>query len=384
MKRVCAVIGANYGDEGKGLITDYLSARNTMVVRFNGGAQAGHTVVTPDCRHVFRHFGSGTLAGAKTFLSHFFVVNPILYNKEYSHLQTKAYIDPECTVTTPYDMLINQLIEKARGNKRHGSCGVGINETVVRNETIKLTMADLFDGFKLAEKLDYIRFVYSPQRLNQLGISETVDFFSNDVVISNFMHDIKSMMSTCCVTPWQVGFGQHDLVFEGAQGLQLDEQSPDFPHVTRSRTGIHNVCKLMEMASINSPLEVYYVTRSYLTRHGAGPLPNEELWEEKIIDDQTNVKNDYQGSIRFAPMDIEALIRRISLDIGQRKIILKLAITWSELWGDGMCVVHEGRRAIMPIKRVVEIMQQRLGLAEVLTSYGPTRNDIRYQLKGKE
>ena len=84
--KISVVIGANYGDEGKGLATDYLASQGTksLVVRFNGGAQAGHTVVTPDgCRHVFHHFGSGVFAEADTFLSKFFIVNPILFRTEF-------------------------------------------------------------------------------------------------------------------------------------------------------------------------------------------------------------------------------------------------------------------------------------------------------------
>lgn len=83
--RARAVIGASFGDEGKGLVTDYLCAIQGagIVVRFNGGAQAGHTVVTPDgLRHVHHHFGSGTLWGTPTFLSQFFIVNPIAFLAE--------------------------------------------------------------------------------------------------------------------------------------------------------------------------------------------------------------------------------------------------------------------------------------------------------------
>src|SRR3954469_646850 len=91
-KSARVVIGANFGDEGKGLLTDYYAALageegypvRAYVIRFNGGAQAGHTVVTPGegKRHIFSHFGSGALAGATTFLSRFFVVNPIFFRNE--------------------------------------------------------------------------------------------------------------------------------------------------------------------------------------------------------------------------------------------------------------------------------------------------------------
>ena len=94
MKHAFAVIGANFGDEGKGLMTDYFCSQNkkSLNIRFNGGAQAGHTVVTPDGkRHVFSHIGSGTFSGADTYLSEFFTLNPIMFMKEHS-------IIPECEI----------------------------------------------------------------------------------------------------------------------------------------------------------------------------------------------------------------------------------------------------------------------------------------------
>jgi len=86
MKNIKIVIGSNFGDEGKGLITDYFANQypNGIVVRFNGGVQASHTVITPNSiRHMFSHFGSGTLSGLPTHLSEFFIANPIIFKKEY-------------------------------------------------------------------------------------------------------------------------------------------------------------------------------------------------------------------------------------------------------------------------------------------------------------
>ena len=136
-----AVIGSNYGDEGKGLITDYLCHKyeSDIVVRSNGGAQAGHTVETPKGdRHVFGHFSSGFFNGATTYLSKYFVANPFLFWKEYHilskyRLDNRVLFDPRCIITTPYDMLINQMIEDRRGENKHGSCGVGFGETIQRN-----------------------------------------------------------------------------------------------------------------------------------------------------------------------------------------------------------------------------------------------------------
>ena len=136
-----AVIGAGYGDEGKGLLTDFLAAetKDTIVVRSNGGAQAGHSVVTDDgLRHVFHHIGSGALAGARTHLSRYFVAHPMLFPAEWSALRERGAelsitSDPRTLITTPFDVAVNQALELARGGSRHGSTGLGFGETIERN-----------------------------------------------------------------------------------------------------------------------------------------------------------------------------------------------------------------------------------------------------------
>src|SRR5690606_12238557 len=105
-----AVIGIGFGDEGKGITTDFLCSRsrNPIVVRFSGGHQAGHTVVLNGVRHVFSNFGSGTLRGAPTYWAKYCTVNPIGIINELDSLikkgiTPKLYIDEKCPITTPYD-----------------------------------------------------------------------------------------------------------------------------------------------------------------------------------------------------------------------------------------------------------------------------------------
>ena len=114
MKDIKIVIGANFGDEGKGLMTDYFSQKsNSIVVCSNGGAQRGHTVTTPTAiRHVFHHFGSGTFNNASTYLSEDFILNPIIFKQEYDELvklnhNPNVYINQNCMITTPFDMIAN-------------------------------------------------------------------------------------------------------------------------------------------------------------------------------------------------------------------------------------------------------------------------------------
>jgi adenylosuccinate synthase len=317
--RARAVIGANFGDEGKGLITDYLCGTGgEVVVRFNGGAQAGHTVLTPEgLRHVFGHFGSGTLYGVPTFLSQFFICNPIIFFRErdaLNHLGVTAQVfaHPDCLVSTFADMIINQRKEIKRGDKAHGSCGVGIHETIQRSAVseLKITMSDLWNHSaalpaKMAEICDkYAKFrTGSPidePRMTEMFLKACADFAN-------------------AVSP--AGIGQCiDPIFEGAQGLLLDQDRTEFhPHVTHSSTGMKNVRALCAQAGITD-VEPYYVSRTYLTRHGAGPLPGEN--PAMAYADDTNVAHPFQGLIRFAPLD-GGLRDRCAADAGgEYKLVL--------------------------------------------------------------
>lgn len=316
------VIGASFGDEGKGLTVDHLCASQGagVVVRFNGGAQAGHTVVTTEGeRHVFHHFGSGTFCDVPTFLSQFFVCNPILFFKELDDLialgfRPHVFAHPDCLVTTYGDMMINQEREYTRGKKRHGSCGVGFHETIVRSELpeLKITMGDIWNGSKkLKDKVVEICDKYAKFRCKTS--------FLDDKAIEVFLD--------CCarfaeyVHP--AGIGQcKDPVFEGAQGLLLDQNNKEyFPHLTHSNTGMQNVNILCQQAGITEK-EIYYVSRSYLTRHGAGPLPGED--SRMAFEDDTNQPNAFQGEIRFAPLNVTALKKRITKDAagGPHKLII--------------------------------------------------------------
>jgi adenylosuccinate synthase len=341
------VIGANWGDEGKGLTTDYLCAQGAgVVVRFNGGAQAGHTVVLPDGdRHVFRHFGSGTLLGIPTFLSQFFVLNPILFFAERKQLIELGYhpvvfAHPDCLVTTFADMFINQIKETGRGSARHGSCGIGFHETIVRSNVseLKITMGDLWNGGdRLESQLAEICDKYARYRVGQA--------FDEPEACKVFIEGCRDFAN--CVNP--AGIGQcKDPVFEGAQGLCLDQNNKEFfPHLTHSNTGMRNVEILCAQAGITEK-EIYYVSRSYLTRHGHGPLPGEDA--TLSYEDNTNHKTQFQGSIRFAPLDGRALISRCKEDAGSNPF--KLVITHtdqckspieSDLTSNGPCRtdVHE-------------------------------------------
>src|SRR5579863_2663857 len=139
------VVDLGYGDAGKGTVVDWLCSRQEesrptrAVVRFNGGAQAAHNVVANDGRHhTFAQFGAGTLTpGVQTHLSRFMLVEPLALAAEAAHLTSLGLpepldlltVDRDALLTTPYHQAANQAREAARGDGRHGSCGMGIGET---------------------------------------------------------------------------------------------------------------------------------------------------------------------------------------------------------------------------------------------------------------
>lgn len=337
LKKAKIIIGANFGDEGKGLMTDYMCSKseNPIVVRFNSGPQAGHTVERKDGRrHVYGHFGAGSMVGAPTFLSEYFVVNPLLYFKELESLLNlaiipKVYADKNCLVTTPYDMMINQLIETIRDDGRHGSCGLGFNETIERSkhEDYKITVENILcEDFK--SKILAIRDDYLPKRLSKLGIdfipSNFNEIITSNDLLDNFIIDANRFYNDITISDINTVCDDFEtIIFEGAQGLMLHQSYKYFPHVTRSNTGIENVVDLIGKLNCDfDEIEAVYITRSYLTRHGAGPLENECF--RKLYDgivDNTNIPNEFQGSLRFAPLDLNVLTDNINFDFAKSKLI---------------------------------------------------------------
>jgi adenylosuccinate synthase len=394
MKAAEVVIGANFGDEGKGLITDFLSSRHGsegLVVRYNGGAQAGHTVTTPGGqRHVFSHFGSGSFAGAATLLSRFFVCNPLLFVKEHGVLSAKTslptvYADARAPVTTPYDMMVNQIAEEARGKARHGSCGVGFGETIGRNEVVPLTVADLRDVARLRETLKKIRAEWMPRRLAALGVRDIPDVWRKRIdapgIEKKFLEACAFFLDEARMTaPSFLRVCGRKIVFEGAQGLLLDQDRGWFPHVTRSHTGLRNVIALADEAGIGA-LSVTYATRAYATRHGAGPMPH-ELFRLPYagVRDETNVPNAWQGTLRFGWLDASLLASSIALDLSDNRSGIKitpgLAVTCLDQTEGTVFYASGGRVKRAGEEEFLEAVGKETGARFMFASRGPTRADV--------
>lgn len=315
MEHIKVVIGANYGDEGKGSVTSHLTQWEdspVLNVLFNGGIQRGHTAHD----HVFHCFGAGTLDGASTYYDKNFMFNPTGWREECEQLGFKPdlYIHPEATIITPFDMLINRALEKKRDSKRHGSCGMGIYETARRNLRLPIYAKDLFREYELYNKLRYVQRIYGKIRCDELGLEEYI----LKVSVDQFMVDAYEMAQHCKMKTFdEIKDDFKTVIFEGAQGLALDKDNlKDYPYLTPSHTGSTNILPYIYDAPLDVDKEIWYVTRSYVTRHGNGPLPfecNKEDINPNIVD-KTNEPNDYQGSIRYGYFDVDGFMGRVEND----------------------------------------------------------------------
>ena len=295
------ILGLNFGDEGKGLTTSFLCSqtKKPLVVRANGGHQAGHTVVHNGNRHVFSSFGAGTLQGVPTYWSSYCTFSPISFLHEFdllksNHIDPIIYVNPLCPVTTPFDIGYNRAIEK--GN-RHGSVGVGFGATIQRQENYyKLFVQDLFYESVLVAKLKNIASYYRA-------------FLNVDAEIENFLEYVREVKKIIRLSDDSILKTQGYIpVFEGAQGILLDMDFGFFPNVTRSNTTSKNALNLYHSD------EIYYVTRSYLTRHGNGFLPNEKKLDLINNEHETNKTHEYQGEFRTAQLNVELLNYALACD----------------------------------------------------------------------
>ena len=320
-----AVVGKNFGDEGKGLATDHLAMlsenedRSCIVVRHNGGAQAGHTVETSGKRFVFREISSGTFRGACTLWAPTFMPDLYKLSEEMDELlslgvrKPEIFSVPDCPLTYIDDILINMSLESRRGKDRHGSCGMGIDEAKRRSSLpeFKITPADIVSGGsdRFLQKLLKIRKDYLPERLKALvldisAMNEYGEMLDDSNVLYNYCEQMCRNSELITITEESILKNYDDIIFEGAQGLILDEENKTFaPNLTSSRTGLTNPDAILERTGIKGSCEAIYVTRTYVTKHGAGRLPYEDIFikQGRSFADKTNRHNEWQGSLRFAP-----------------------------------------------------------------------------------
>lgn len=277
MEQHVIVVGLGFGDEGKGATVDAFCAKEDfdLVVRFNGGQQAGHNVINNGRHHTFTQFGAGFFNGVPSHTSRYCSFDPLTFNREAAGLSNFTDVDPykvhtvspDAMLTTPLHVMGNHAMEARNG---HGTVGVGFGETV-RYSLAKdnyLTASDLKSPLRLEYKLWdlygwYLSAEILPPNIDIEAMVQDLVKFGSPV---NLAEDNEIM-----------DLDNKRILFEGAQGVLLDEWVGFHPHTTWSRTTPYNA---QEMINGEHPYSVVGVTRTYHTRHGAGPLHTEGGFSE--------------------------------------------------------------------------------------------------------
>lgn len=303
------VLGLGFGDEGKGHTVNFLVENHLkrytnrlIVVRFSGGPQAGHGVYHNDLHHVFSHFGSGALQGTPTFWSKYCPMDPVILRLESDKLKSltgkkpKIYISESCPIITPIEIIKNRVGDGM-------SCGMGVGITQAREENHHhLNALDLLYPWVFKQRWEILK-SFNPLTVSDSNflnleqgfldaVSNMIDYI--EIVSDNFLKSLTGQT----------------FIFEGSQGLMLDQHYGFYPYVTRTNTGLKNVKELLN--HLTNPLNVYLVTRAYQTRHGLGPMSESII--SVINPYEINKMNDHQFEFKTSLLDIDLINYAIDRD----------------------------------------------------------------------
>lgn len=377
------VLGSTFGDEGKGVTTQWLAKRaisegkRPCVIRFSGGPQAGHTILEGGVKHICSSFGSGVLLGIPTYIAagtNTFI-DPISMKMEKDDLVKKLGKEVEYPwwdlfgprIITPMDVLAGRNDSKVLSD---GTCGKGIYSTWKRYKNnvgcginSMCSVADLKNGKYWDDILKYY---------GQVDESNYKDLFME--AATDIVGDENANR---CMTPdknnhycfsLSLFMQNYDvLIFEGSQGLLLDMDCGFYPNVTPSKTGLNGIPKTIfgDSPLSMSQVNVWLVTRTYTTRHGNGytPITDKDFSNYIKIDSagETNVDNEFQGKFKTGYLNLDLLdksIQRHRLDNYKDMYRLKMNCVMTHLdclVSDKIPVITEGR--LSTLESPAEIMK---------------------------
>ncbi len=286
MAKSVVVLGAQWGDEGKGKIVDLLTERVAAVVRFQGGHNAGHTLVIGGHKTVLHLIPSGILRpGVQCLIGNGVVLSPAALLKEVAELEgngievkSRLRISPATPLIMPYHVALDQARELASGKQKIGTTGRGIGPAYEDKAARRgIRLSDLFYGQEFEDKLravmDYHSFV-----LEHYWKSEALDFQKTLDEALAFAEFVRPMMADIADILYQLRKQGQRVMFEGAQGSLLDIDHGTYPFVTSSNTTIGGACSGTGVGARDLD-HVLGITKAYATRVGGGPFPT-ELFDE--------------------------------------------------------------------------------------------------------
>lgn len=308
MKNVVTV-DLGFGDGGKGSMVDYLCRLHNadLVVRYSGGPQSSHHVVLPDGRsHAFCQIGAGAFAGARTYLSQYMLIEPYALLNESRDLDgskqllalDRVSIHGGALVITPWHWMMNRLREEKREDARHGSCGFGVGEAradeiagedCIRARDLATITVERLKRIK-DRKVDEGRALGGGPTLMSMVRERPEETADDYRYMARVLNIVEQMPET-----------DGPVIFEGAQGVLIDEVHGWEPYNTWTDTTSRNALKLCRDTS---DVEVIGIVPLVMTRHGAGPFVS-ETWNSPVFGH--NKVNPWQGMVRVGMLDIPAI-----------------------------------------------------------------------------
>lgn len=381
-RSIKAVIGANFGDEGKGLMTDYFCSKvdkNNKVLNivFNDRKGIGNTVVRGNIEHTFKHFGSGSFnSNVETYLADKFIINPIEFNKEMKRLKelginAKVYVSRNCAVALPCDIMLNQFLNQHKSRK-NGTCKevIEVNETIVRNtkykkETIGSIVNDL-ENFK--STLIDINNNYTEYRIEQLGLvlsDVEMEIITNKCVLTSYIAHFEDMLNHITIVDNSILNNYNNIVFEGSQGLLLNYGKDG--KIGDSSTGLKSIMYILKDLD-NYDLEVCYVTRPYFIRRGS-EIFKDSCSKRDIGKSDIESENDF----KYGYFDIEEVRKAIKDDItNSDKIKAEIGLSVTHLNNTNNKIILGSNNRIALAK-----LEKLLGIKVNYVSYTKEAKDIK-------
>ncbi|WP_110954624.1 adenylosuccinate synthase [Anaerosinus massiliensis] len=279
------VMGTQWGDEGKGKIVDYLAERADTVVRYQGGSNAGHTVVVNGKEFKLRLLPSGILyKGKKCVVANGVVVDPEVLLQEMDGMKEKGIdvdgirLSNRAHVIMPYHKLIDELFEEARGDQKIGTTKRGIGPCYIdKDDRIGIRVCDLMDEEEFSVKLE-ANLKLKNKLLKAVYSHEGFDFETVKKEYLGYADRLrKHVVDTSALLNEEIKTGKK-VLFEGAQATMLDLDHGTYPYVTSSHPIAGGVCVGAGVGP-NKISTVVGVVKAYCTRVGEGPFPTEQLNE---------------------------------------------------------------------------------------------------------
>jgi adenylosuccinate synthase len=326
------VVGLQWGDEGKGKVVDYLAGGYDAVVRFNGGSNAGHTVVIGARKHTFHLIPSGALKEKDLLIGPGVVVDPAVLGEELSLLpasvRRKLVVDGRCSLVSPSDKELDRVLEETRGASALGTTGRGIGPSyAMRALRLSPRVSDLLGDFDLGPITNF----YSKLGIDSAGMIAWAE--DSKKLLSDLVGDASARIVKMCDDGGSV-------LYESSQGTLLDLLHGSYPYVTSTHTVATYVPAALGIppAYAGEPLGVM---KCYATRVGSGPFPTE--LKGPIADSIRSIGNEYGATTgrprRVGWLDLVALKYAIRLNGVKNVAISKLDVL-SEVREFKVCIAY--------------------------------------------